>query len=156
MIILLAHPVLVEEQGEDLAGLELAAPELTALRDRILDLAHDEIGPGAALRATLAEAGFAATLSRLDKSGAGSMWYAQPDAAPQDAGAVLRQALTLHHKTQALHRDLLSAETALASDASEPNMARMRDIQEQLSALVGTEAAVEGFGALSGRSSQSL
>ncbi len=54
-----------------------------------------------------------------------------------DAEAVLRQALTLHHKARALHRELVSAEAALANDASEANLARMRDIQEQISALAG-------------------
>jgi DNA primase len=46
---------------------------------------------------------------------------------------------------------LISSEAALALDASEANFARMQDIQEQLNALAGTEAAVEGFGASSGR-----
>ncbi len=156
MLIVLAHPVLVEEQGEDLVNLEFDAPEMTSLRDNILDLVHDDVGSAVALRSALLEAGFAGVLARLDRAGASSMWYVQPEAAPQDAGAVLRQALTLHHKARALHRELLSAEAALASDASEPNMARMRDIQEQLSALVGTEAAVDGFGALSGRLGSAL
>ena len=174
MTILLAHPVLVEDEAEALAGLDFSAPELAALRDRMLDLAHHDLAPldgapldgvvdevahddrGARLRAALAAAGFASTLAKLEKSGVGSMWYAQTSAALQDAGAVLRQALTLHRKTRALHRELLSAETALASDASEPNMARMRDIQEQLNALAGMEAAVDGFGALSGRSGPAL
>jgi DNA primase len=103
------------------------------------------------LRAALGNLGFDATLAKLDRVGPAFGWYSHPDAALADADAVLRQALTLHRKARALHRELLSAEAALALDASDANFARMRDIQEQLSALAGTEAAVEGFGASSGR-----
>ncbi len=160
LAILVAHPTLAADHVEELAALDLAAPDLTALRDALIDLVHDGIGSGGgssgSLRATLAEAGHQPVLVKLDRSGAGTAWYSRPDAAPQDAAAVLRQALTLHHKTRALHKELASAETALALDASEANMARMRDIQEQLGALSGMEAAVEGFGSLSGRSSAPL
>ena len=157
MTILLAQPSLAAEHAEDLAALELDARDLAALRDALLDLVHDGLGAGlgatASLRTALAEGGHQPVLVKLDRSGAGAAWYSRPDAAPQDAAAVLRQALTLHHKTRALHKELASAETALAMDASEANMARMRDIQEQLGALSGMEAVIEGFGALSGRSS---
>ena len=159
MTILLAQPALVSEYTEELAALDLAALDLAALRDGLLDLMHDrDASPGGDpdLRTALAAAGFGSILAKLDASSATFGWYARPDASPRDAAAVLRQALTLHHKTRALHKELLSAETALATDASEANMARMRDIQEQLSALAGTEAAVEGFGASSGRSLSTL
>jgi DNA primase len=43
------------------------------------------------------------------------------------------------------------AELALGKDSSEANLGRLKDIQAQLSALGGIEAAVEGFGAQSGR-----
>ena len=108
------------------------------------------------LRAALGHGGFDATLAKLDRLSPGFGWYSHPDAALSDADAVLRQALTLHHKARALHRELVSAEAALAKDACEANFARMRDIQEQLSALTGTEAAVEGFGASSGRLKSTL
>ena len=153
LAILLAHPTLAVDNVEDLAALEFAAPDLIALRDTLIDLVHDGIGSSVELRASLAEAGHQPVLVKLDRSGSGAAWYCRPDAAPQDAAAVLRQALTLHHKARALHKELASAELALALEASEANMARMRDIQEQLGALSGMEAAVEGFGSLSGRSS---
>ena len=160
LAILVAHPALAADHVEELAALDLAAPDLTALRDALIDIVHDGVGSGGGsnggLRAGLAEAGHQPTLVKLDHSGAGTAWYSRPDAAPQDAAAVLRQALTLHHKTRALHKELASAEVALALDASEANMARMRDIREQLDALSGMEAAIEGFGSLSGRSSATL
>ena len=156
LLILLAHPDLVGEHAEDLAALDFSTRDLEALRDRILDRAHDPIESGPALAADLAAAGFAPLLAKLDQSRTGSGWYLKPDSAESDAAAVLRQALILHRKTRALHKELLSAEAALATDASDATMARMRDIQEQLGALTGTEAAVEGFGASSGRASPSL
>ena len=48
------------------------------------------------------------------------------------------------------------AELALGKDSSEANLGRLKDIQAQLSALGGIEAAVEGFGVLSGRPVGSL
>ncbi len=156
LLILLAHPNLVQDHAEDLATLDFLTAELVPFRDVLLDSTQEDAGRAdiaspSALRAHLVEAGFAPILAKLDRSGAGSVWYLRPDSAPQDAAAVLRQALTLHRKARALHRELLSAELALATDASEANMARMRDIQEQLGALTGMEAAIEGFGVLSGR-----
>ena len=162
MVILLAHPGLVEELGEEIAGLDFAAPELAAFRDGLVDLAHDiafghgDVEASLALRDGLAAAGFEAVLAKLERSGASSAWYLKPEAAPQDAAEVLRQALTLHRKSRALHKELLSAEVALATDASDANMARMRDIQEQIGALTGMEAAIEGFGVRSGRSGPAL
>ncbi|MGH6853373.1 MAG: DNA primase, partial [Methylocella sp.] len=64
--------------------------------------------------------------------------------------------LSLHRRAWALHRELQLAELALGKDSSEANLGRLKDIQAQLSALEGIEAAVEGFGALSGRSSGTL
>ena len=156
LLILLAHPNLVQDHAEDLATLDFMTAELVPFRDVLLDSTQEDAGRAdiaspSALRAHLVEAGFAPILAKLDRSGAGSVWYLRPDSAPQDAAAVLRQALTLHRKARALHKELLSAELALATDASEANMARMRDIQEQLGALTGMEAAIEGFGVLSGR-----
>lgn len=160
-LILLAHPVLIETEAEALAGLDLAARELVPLRDALLDVAHQaesasESAAGLAPREALVELGFAATLAKLDRSPHATAWYLRPEAAPDDARAVLSQSLILHHKTRALHRELLSAETALASDPCEANMARLRDIQEQLSALTGMEAAIEGFGVRSGRQDPGL
>jgi len=51
---------------------------------------------------------------------------------------------------------LQKAEAALAREASEHNLARLRDIQAQLSALEGTEAVIEGFGETSGRHRRDL
>lgn len=154
MEILLAHPALVPDFAEAIAALDLAAAELVAFRDSLLDLAqdgHDDI-TATALAASLEEIGHAAVLAKIRRSGAASAWYLREGSSAADAAEVLRQALALHRKSRALHIELLSAEAALATDASEANMARMRDIQEQIGALTGMEAAIEGFGVSSGRS----
>jgi len=39
----------------------------------------------------------------------------------------------------------------LGNEPSEENLAWLRDIQARLAALEGTEALIDGFGALSGR-----
>ena len=163
LLILLTRPELIEDHAEDVAALDfddfgVSGRELAALRDRILDLAHDLAldGAGAAMADALTAAGFGPALERIMRSRTGSGWYLAPEAPSSDAAFVLRQALVLHHETRALHKELLSAETALATDASDANMARMRDIQEQLSALAGKEAAAEGFGATTGRLATTL
>ena len=156
LTLLLAQPILVADHAEELAALDFAAKEAAPLRDAMLDLAGDDPPLSSSLRAALAHAGFDAVLAKLDRFAPAFGWYSHPDAAIGDAAAVLRQALTLHRKARALHRELVSAEAALAHDACEANFARMRDIQEQLSALAGTEAAVEGFGSSSGRPKQVL
>lgn len=151
LTLLIAHPHLILDHAEDLAGLDFAAKDAAPLRDAMLDFVQDDVPLSSSLRAALSDQGFDATLNKLDKIGLNFGWYIHPDAALADADAVLRQALTLHRKARALHRELLSAEAALALDASDANFARMQDIQEQLNALSGMEAAVEGFGASSGR-----
>ncbi len=161
LLILLARPELIESHSDGIATLDFrecgtTSPELSALRDKILDVAHDPLGTPASLNEQLVAAGFAALLVRLAKARTGSSWYLEPETPVSDAAHVLRQALGLHHKTRALHKELISAETALATHVCDANMARMRDIQEQLGALAGMEAAADDFGMSTGRASHPL
>ena len=57
----------------------------------------------------------------------------------------------MHRKARTLNRELKDAERALGDDPSEANLAWIRDVQNRLAALEGTEALIEGFGASSGR-----
>ena len=70
-----------------------------------------------------------------------------------DAAESLRQAFVLHRRHAALNRELRENRgQARAETPNEQDSARLSDIQAQLSALDGAEAAVEGFGVLrSGR-----
>ncbi len=78
-------------------------------------------------------------------------WPAYPDTAPADVRLWWHQRMALHRKAYALSRELKEAERTLGEDPSEANFAWLRDVRERLSALDGTEALVEGFGASSGR-----
>ena len=69
---------------------------------------------------------------------------------------VLKQALSLHDRHKALHWELQLVELALVKDSSETNLGRLKDIQAQMSAPGGVEAALEGFGVLAGRTSGAL
>ena len=54
--------------------------------------------------------------------------------------------VTLHRKQRTLNRELKDAERALGEDATDANLAWLRDVQGRLSALDGSEAQIEGFG----------
>jgi DNA primase len=55
----------------------------------------------------------------------------------------LRQAITLHRRALTLHNELALAQSAFAQDASEANLAWIRDLRSQISALEGTEAEMD-------------
>ena len=46
--------------------------------------------------------------------------------------------------------------SALGADPTEANFARLKDVQERITVLDGTEALIEGFGASSGRPARSM
>ena len=73
-----------------------------------------------------------------------------------DAETGLKHALALHYKSVQLNRELKAAEMALGDDPSEETFERLRDIQNQITTVDGTEALIEGFGSLSGRATRSF
>ncbi len=157
LLLLLNHPGLVERHLEAIAEIEFSNAEAGALRDILLDRASSGPIDGEEIRLAAAGAGFATIVQRLDALAAHSThFYLKSSSAEADAEEVLRQALTLHRRARTLHKDMNSAEAALAQDPSDANLARLKDIQEQLLALGGTEATIEGFGASSGRSGGTL
>ena len=86
----------------------------------------------------------------------GSDWPARSGAAPEDVAAFWTHVLTLHRRTRTLHKELKSAEQALGSEPNEENFLWLRDVQERLATVEGTEALIEGFGDHSGRPARSL
>jgi DNA primase len=158
IMILLNHPGLLEAHGEALAGLELTHADTVALKEKLLDFwGHGGPSDPAALQLEIERAGLAPARRRLEALKAHAcLWVIAPEAADSDAEAALTQAMALHRKMRALNRELKSAEAALAQDGSDSNLARLKDIQAQLAALVGMEAALEGFGVASGRPSGTL
>jgi DNA primase len=156
LLLLLNHPALIGAHAEDLAHLDLASLEARRLRDFLIRHGGD-IADAEELARALDAAGFEPLRRRLQNLTAlSSLWSVRPDASDADSEATLKQALVLHRRFGALHTELQKAEAALAREASEHNLARLRDIQAQLSALEGTEAVIEGFGEASGRHRRDL
>ena len=109
------------------------------------------------LAAELGRRGFAELLARIERNiTTPSVWGARPEAAPRDVLHTWKQLLALHRQWHSLTRELKDAELALGQDTTEANYARLRDVKARLSALDGTEALIEGFGAHSGRPARSL
>jgi len=165
LLLILNHPGLIARYLEELAEAELSSSEAGALRDALIAVSQAPpqdaaLGPSLGvpgLRASLEKQGFGPVLQKLDLMAAhGSHWYVKENAAEADAEEVLKQALNLHRRAKALHKELQLAELALGKDSSEANLSRLKDIQAQLSALGGVEAAREGFGVQSGRPSGTL
>ena len=111
-----------------------------------------------ALASALEAAGLGADRERILSQAAGmaNWWCLGPGAEVSDAEHVLRQTLALQRSSGALNKELKLAEQALAADPTEQNLARLRDIKANLADLANAEAAIEGFGSLSGRGSPPL
>ena len=152
VVILLNHPALLAAHAEEIVALELPLGDLHRLRHFLLEFV--QVGSDHASLSTALEAAGLGEARRRAEAAAplSAAWCARSDAAETDAAEALRQALTLHRRSRALHKDLLAAAAALGQDATEPNLARLREIQAELAGLDGREAVVEGFGASSGRS----
>jgi DNA primase len=161
LLVLINHPPLLADHIEDLAAMEFEAREANALRDLMVrgasSQAEGEAASTGALIQLIEEAGLTPFHARLEGMVAhANLWSVQPEAATADAAATLRQAFSLHHKVWALNRELRMIEGRLAADPNEEDAARLVDIQTQLSTLDGTEAALEGFGTMSGRANRVL
>ena len=157
LLVFLNHPALLAEHVDEIAALEFSAPEAKTLRDAMVHWTERGGGTRTELVAFLDDSGLSAATARLTGMAAhAALWSARPEAATVDAAETLRQALVLHRRAWALNRELREVEVRLAENPNERDAARLRDIKIQLSALDGAEAALEGFGAMSGRPSRSL
>jgi DNA primase len=153
LAILLGHPHLLEAHGEEIAGLEWASAGLAAFRGRLLDLPIEALSTAEDLARALAERGEAEARERIlaAASRMPNWWCLRAEGPASDAEHVLRQCLALQRKSGALHKECKSAEAALAADPTEQNLAKLLDIKASLADLADAEAAIEGFGELSGR-----
>ncbi len=150
---LINHPRLIDAWAEDVAALEFSSPALAAFRSRLLEVAAAADPEAGALAEALALAGLGPERERilgLARRMPGG-WCIAQTAQPVDVDTGLRQSMALQRKSGALHRELKSAASALESDPSERNLARLLDIKASLADLGDAEAAVDGFGAASGR-----
>jgi DNA primase len=154
ILALVNHPELISGHLDTLCELELGSPELDSMRRQIIDIAALQEGlDGRRLRDHLSARGYGAAIVRMEAQASrlGS-WFVLPDAALADAQTGLSQMLALCRKTVTLERELKIAERVLAEETTEGNLRRLNDIREELRSTTGTEVAIEGFGAASGRS----
>jgi len=155
---LINHPELVEQHLEDLAQIDLQSAAARKILDIVMaQVSADHEITSKRLRESLERRGSAIDLAQIDNVvRQQGIWQVTPEANSQDAEVGLNHALALHYKSHRLNRELKAAELALGSDPSEESYERLRDIQNQITSVDGTEALIEGFGSLSGRSTRSL
>jgi DNA primase len=161
---LINHPWLLHDHLEEVAALELAHPEAHKLRAGIISaFANDHHhSPEPAeqsekMRADLAAGGFSQALQRVERAiTTSAVWGAQPGAAREDVLSTWHQLVSLHRQWHSLLRELKDAELALGDEASEANLAWLRDVKARMAEVDGTEALIEGFGESSGRFQQSV
>jgi DNA primase len=161
---LINHPWLLHEHLEEVAALELGHPEAHKLRAGIIAaFAHDHhhspepTEQADKMRADLEAGGFSQVLQRVELAiTTGAVWGVKPGAAREDVLSTWRQLVSLHRQWHSLLRELKDAELALGEEASEANMAWLRDVKGRIAEVDGTEALIEGFGESSGRFQQSV
>src|SRR5579871_4936549 len=161
---LINHPWLLHDHLEEAAALELPNAEAHKLRAGIIaafasDHHHspDVAEHSEKLRADLTKNGFSKELQRVDGAiTTAAVWGAKAGAAREDVLSTWHQLVSLHRQYHSLLRELKDAEFALGEDASEANLAWLKDVKARLSEMDGTEAMIEGFGELSGRLRGSL
>jgi DNA primase len=158
LAIALGHPALLDRHCEDIAGIEFAGVRLGAFRDALLAAPTEALAAPDALAEWLNGAGRGEERERIVTLAAKmpNWWCLRPEAAASDAEEVLLQCLALHRRAGALNRELKLAERSLAADPNELNLARLLDIKANLAELAHSEAAVDGFGELSGRGSSAV
>jgi DNA primase len=152
------HPWLLENHAEELADLEFSNADADRLRRAMLEaVAHDHAVETGSLRNALDKRNLGAVLVRVEAALTHhSDWPARAGAAADDVRQWWHHVVTLHRRSRTLHRELKDAERALADELTDENLAWLRDIQGRLAALDGTEATIEGFGALSGRPARGM
>ncbi len=109
------------------------------------------------MREELIRRGLADQIERIDNAiTTVSVWGARPEAGSDDVVMTWTQLIALHRQWHSLLRELKDAELALGLETTEANYSWLQDVKARMSVVDGTEALVEGFGAASGRTAQTL
>jgi DNA primase len=161
---LINHPWLLHDHLEEVAALEMAHPEAHRLRAGIIAaFAHDHhhspepTEQAQKMRADLEAGGFFQVLQRVERAiTTGAVWGVKAEAGREDVLSTWRQLVSLHRQWHSLLRELKDAELALGEEASEANLAWLRDVKARMAEVDGTEALIEGFGESSGRFQRSV
>jgi DNA primase len=156
LLAIMNHPWLLESHAEELVDIEFLHPDADRLRREMLAAGAVHLAnQPEILRRTLEGRNLGAVLAKVESALTHTAdWPARAGAAADDVRQWWAHVVTLHRKSRTLNRELKEAEHALGEEPSEENLAWLRDVQGQLLAIEGTEAAIEGFGALSGRPSR--
>jgi DNA primase len=163
----LNHPWLLHDHLEDLSSIEFRHPDAERLKLALIDIAaHDghEGGTvvaggadGAAVREELGRRGLSDLMARTEKAiTTASVWGARPEAGPEDVMMTWTQLIALHRQWHSLLRELKDAEQALGRETTESNYSWLQDVKARMAVIDGNEAIIEGFGAASGRTAQTL
>jgi len=149
----LNHPWLLHEHMEELAQIEFRHADAQKAKGVLIDVfAHAAAVDRTQLDLELAARGLAGLRERIERAiTTGSVWGVQPEAAADDVLLTWKQLLALHRQWHSLLKELKEAEFALGQDNTKANFDWLCDVKARLSAVDGTEALIEGFGASSGR-----
>ncbi len=148
IVAVLSHrPELLPAHADLLAEIDFEHADTRELARAALDaFASGEDDP-TTFRSALERAGAGPAMERIERAvRPGDRRCLSADAPVSDVAGVLRQAMTLHRRALTLHNELRAAERALAEDDSEANLAWIRDLRLQLSALDGMEADKDRIG----------
>lgn len=150
---LMNHPWYVDGHEDEIAALDLRHPEAEALKGDLLALhASDEWGESERVETGLRRRGHGDLIDRIRRAAStAAVWGVAADAARPDAGITLTQLLTLHHRNQALLREIREAQRAFDDDPTDANWQWLVDVKRREAELGGTEALIDGFGGASGR-----
>ncbi len=151
------HPALLHDRLEELSELEFRHKDTELLKGTLIDLfAHDGPTDRRALRGALEALGLGEVVDRITGTiTTASVWGTRPEAGSEDVLLTWRQLVALHRQWHSLSKELRAAEQALGQESTEANYSWLRDVKTRLSAIEGTEALVDGFGAASGRPARS-
>ena len=156
------HPLLLQDEYDEIAAIDYESRELQRLWSAMLGTAATIPAQQLSrerLLEQLEEQGFAALLKTLDQQVRNArLWTATEEAAMEDAREGYRQALALHKRSKALRWHKIELERAVAEATEEGDgelieqlMRALQEVQLEALRLENQEAIIDGFGVLSGR-----
>ncbi len=141
LLALASHPNLVMRCVDEIAELALDGPAAERFRQAVLDAAMDGGFDSEAFARRLEQTRVAeARAALVAVIGDTERQLLVQTADPESIFASIRQALVLHHRARTLHSELKAAGRALADEATEANLAWVKDVLARLETVEGTEA----------------
>ena len=131
------YPLLIEMHAEDFAALELSDPELSRLRDVLLQAPSErEIKGEGDLNGVLEALGLEGSINRLlgQISQFSSRFLAQNREFHEIQADFIRM-VTLHRRNSTLNKELAQAQAAIANEMTEESFAKFQVLQQGLFAL---------------------